>query len=101
MMKYANKLDHPHYHILSEGLESNGSDLKICNYNKHQEVCSKPGALYKTNFESLFISYSGGFDMNTGKYRNMRHAHENHYQMQINENRSSKNESFDLPSRRK
>ena len=29
MVKYANKLDHPQYHILSEGSAPNGLDLKI------------------------------------------------------------------------
>ena len=86
MVKYANKLDHPQYHIRSEGSAPNGLDLKIRIYNKQQEVCSRPGALYKTNFESLFISYSGGFDMNTGKSSNIRHDDRNYYQMQINEN---------------
>ena len=86
MVKYANKLDHPQCHILSEGSAPNGLDLKIRIYNKQQEVCSRPGALYKTNFESLFISYSGGFDMNTGKSSNIRHDDRNYYQMQINEN---------------
>ena len=84
MVKYANKLDHPQYHILSE--PPNGLDLKIHIYNKQQEVCSRPGAVYKTNFESLFISYSGVFDMNTGKSTNIRHDDRNYYQMQINEN---------------
>ena len=86
MVKYANELDNPQHHILSEGSAPNGLDLKIRIYNKQQEVCSRPGALYKTNFESLFISYSGGFDMNTGKSSNIRHDDRNYYQMQINEN---------------
>ena len=72
MVKYANKLDHPQYHILSEGSELNGLDLKIRNYSKQQEVCSRAGALYKTNVGSLFISFSGGFDINTGKSRKIR-----------------------------
>ena len=73
MVKYVNKLDHPQYHILSEGSAPNGLDLKIRIYKKQQEVCSRPGALYKTNFESSFISYPGCFDMNTGKSSNRRH----------------------------
>ena len=60
--------------------------LRPQNSHLQQEVCSRPGALYKTNFESLFISYSGGFDMNTGKSSNIRHDDRNYCQMQINEN---------------
>ena len=77
MVKYANKLDHPQYHILSEGSATKGLGLKIRNYNKQQEFCSRPGALYKTNFESLFISYQGGFGRNTGKFSNIRHDNRN------------------------
>ena len=87
MVKYAYKMDHPQNHILSEDLEPNILDLKkIRIFNKQQELCCGPGALYQTNFESLFISYSGGFDMNTGKYRNIRHDDTNYYRMPINEN---------------
>ena len=38
-----------------QGSDPNGLDLKIRIYKKQQEFCSRPGALYKTNFESWFI----------------------------------------------
>ena len=62
MVKCANKLNHPQYHILSGGTAPNDLDLKIRIYNMQQEICSSPGALNKKNFESLFISYSGGLN---------------------------------------
>ena len=31
------------------------------------ELCRKPESLYKTNFQSLFVSYAGGFEMPGGE----------------------------------
>ena len=45
MVKYANKLKHPQYHILSEASEPYGLEnpMAFRIYNKQQEVCSRPG----------------------------------------------------------
>ena len=59
--------------------------MKFRIYDNKQELCGKKGALYRTNFDSLFISYSGGFDMSTGK-PNVIHQGKNNYKMTVDSN---------------
>ena len=46
-----------------------GMNLKIKVFSQSQELFKKPGKLYKTNFESLFVNYQGGFAIPNAKLR--------------------------------
>ena len=74
MVKYLFDPRPAHYYIVSER-NSEQTERKNCMvvmktdiHENKQELSGKKGALYPTNFDFfLFISYSGGFDMSTGK----------------------------------
>ena len=42
-------------------------DIKLRINNETNYICGKPTPLFITNFDDLFVSFTGGFDMNTGK----------------------------------
>ena len=42
-------------------------DIKLRINNERNCICGKPNPLFITNFDDLFVSFIGGFDMNTGK----------------------------------
>ena len=42
-------------------------DIKLRINNAENYNCGKPSPLLITNFDDLFVSFTGGFDMNTGK----------------------------------
>ena len=50
-------------------------------------MCGKPENLYRTNFESLFIAYENGFDMNTGSSRNRDFSY-NVYQFSVDDSKN-------------
>ena len=60
------------YFLISDSTEKNDSnnpikfDLRIRLFNDKHKICGKPEFLYRSNFENLFIKYTGGFDMNSG-----------------------------------
>ena len=41
-------------------------DIKITRIDENKKVCGKPWFLYKTNLDSLYVSYTGGNNMKTG-----------------------------------
>ena len=42
-------------------------DIKLRINNERNYTCGKPNSLFITNFDDLFVSFTGGFDKNTGK----------------------------------
>ena len=42
-------------------------DIKLRIYNERKYICGKPNPLFITYFDDLFLSFTGGFDMSTGK----------------------------------
>ena len=42
-------------------------DIKIRVIDEKEKVCGKPEFIYRTNLDSLYVSYKGGFNMKTGK----------------------------------
>ena len=46
-----------------------GMKIKLKVFPESFEQCGKPERLYKTNFESLFVNYQGGFAMPAGELR--------------------------------
>ena len=46
-----------------------GKNIKQKVFLESYELCGKPERLYKTNFESLFVNYQGGFAMPGGELR--------------------------------
>ena len=63
------KLDERYYIIANNSAMGNTLDFKIEVMNEKQHLCKRPNPVYKTNFETLFIEFDGGFDMNTGRKR--------------------------------
>ena len=53
-------------------------DTKLRDLDQSETLCGKPEPLYKTNLESLFVSYSGGFNMKTGKPNDLKSEHSYH-----------------------
>ena len=53
-------------------------DIKLRVLDQSETLCGKPEPLYKTNLESLFVSYSGGFNMRTGKPNDLKSEHSYH-----------------------
>ena len=94
MIKFTNEPDPPQ-HIISMhdmqndiyGLQNNMKkdhtrDIKLRINNERNCICEKPSPLFITNFDDLFVSLIGGFDMNTGKtviFKN----NVNYYKMQV------------------
>lgn len=79
MIKNTNDPDPAQYFIVSEqnlspeyphGTDHHSyreMDIKIRVLNEKVQICGKEDMLYKTNFESLFVTYVNGFNMDTGK----------------------------------
>ena len=80
MIKFTNEPDPPQYYIISTHdmqndvyrLQNNMKightrDIKLRINNERNYICGKPTTLFITNFDDLFVSFTGGFDMNTGK----------------------------------
>ena len=42
-------------------------DIKVRVVDEKEKVCGKPEFIYRTNLDSLYVSYTGGFNMKTGK----------------------------------
>ena len=42
-------------------------DIKLRINNERNYICGKPNPLFITNFDDLFVSCTGGFDINSGK----------------------------------
>ena len=58
------------FFFLSEFNDSGkGMNIKLKVFPESYELCGKPERLYKTNFESLFVNYQGGFAMPGGELR--------------------------------
>ena len=71
------------FFLISESNETGkGMNLKIKVFPESYELCGKPERLFKTNFESLFVTYQGGFAMPGGELRTKEHAF-NAYQFSI------------------
>ena len=79
-IKFTNEPDPPQYYIISTHdmqndvyrLQNNMKidqtrDIKLRINNERNYICGKPNLLFITNFDDLFVSFTGGFDMNTGK----------------------------------
>ena len=47
-------------------------DIKLRINNERNYICGKPNPFLITNFDDLFVSFIGGFDMNTGKTVNLK-----------------------------
>ena len=80
MIKLTNEPDPPQYYIISTHdmqndvyrLQNNMKiehtrDIKLRINNERNHFCEKPNPLFITNFDDLFVSFTGGLDMNTGK----------------------------------
>ncbi len=69
MIQYDDK-----YFIIAENNTDpdNSLDFKIQINKDAQQVCGKKEKLHTTNFDSLFVTYDGGFDMKTGTARNLK-----------------------------
>ena len=59
-----------------------GMNIKLKVFPESYELCGKLERLYKTNFESLFVNYQGGFAMPGGELRTKEHS-SNAYQFSI------------------
>ena len=42
-------------------------DRKVRVLDEKEKLCGKPDFIYRTNLDPLYVSYTGGFIMNTGK----------------------------------
>ena len=78
MLKHENELGNVQYFIVSDEksetpYEGPGTyspaemDIKIRVIDEKEKVCGKPEFIYRTNLDSLYVSYKGGFNMKTGK----------------------------------
>ena len=61
-----------HYIVKDPKLSSAQSDFDLQSfmvqiYNKPQSLCSHPQIVYPTPYDSLYVSFRDGFDMNTGE----------------------------------
>ena len=59
-----------------------GMNIKLKVFPENYELCGKTERLYKTNFESLFVNYQGGFAMPGGELRTKEYS-SNAYQFSI------------------
>ena len=59
-----------------------GMIIKLEDFPESFELCGKPEKLYKTNFDSLFVNYQGGFAMAGGELRTKEYS-PNAYQSSI------------------
>ena len=95
MIKFTNEPDPPQYYIISTHdmqndvyrLQNNMKidhtrDIKLRINNERTYICGKPTPLFITNFDDLFVSFTGGFDMNTGKTVISKNS-VNYYKMQV------------------
>ena len=85
MLKYplSTNRNENQFFLISEYNETGkGMNLKIKVFPESYELCGKPERLFKTNFESLFVTYQGGFAMPGGELRTKEHAF-NAYQFSI------------------
>ena len=57
-------------------------DIKLRIHNERNYICGKPNPLFITKFDDLFDSFTGGFDMNTGKTVISKN-NANYYKMQV------------------
>ena len=89
MIKYDIEAGNPKYFIVSDeksevpytgpGTHKPAQmDIKLRVLDQSETLCGKPEPLYKTNLESLFVSYSGGFSMRTGKPNDLKSEHSYH-----------------------
>ena len=62
---------------------SKGMNLKIKVFPESYELSGKPERLFRTNFESLFVTYQGGFAMHGGELRTKEEHLFNAYQFPI------------------
>ena len=60
-------------------------NIKLKVFPESYELCGKPERLYKTNFESLFVNYQGGFAMPGGELRTKEYS-SNAHQFSIDNN---------------
>ena len=78
MLKHENELGNVQYFILSDekpetpydGLGTYSPaemDIKIRVVDQKERVCGKPAFTYRTNSDSFYVSYKGGFNMKTVK----------------------------------
>ena len=79
----------PIFQIIERDKDDDTTYFKIRFYNEPQQVCGKPGNLYRTNFESLFK----GFEMNTGSSRN-RDISFNVYPFSVDDSKNIENASL-------
>ena len=78
MLKHENELGNVQYFIVSDEkpetpYEGPGTyslaemDIKIRVVGEKEKVCGKPEFICRTNLDSLYVSYTGEFNMKTGK----------------------------------
>ena len=78
MLKHENELGNVQYFIVSDEkpetpYEGPGTyspaemDIKVRVVDEKEKVCGKLELIYRTNLDSLYVSYTGGFNMKTGK----------------------------------
>ena len=66
-------------------------DIKLRINNERNYFCGKPNPLFIRNFDDLFVSFTGAFDMNTGKtVKN----NVNYYKMQVGAGNKNKGKRF-------
>ena len=78
MLKHENELGNVQYFIVSDEkpetpYEGPGTysptemGINVRLVDEKEKVCGKPEFIYRTNLDSLYVSYTGGFNMKTGK----------------------------------
>ncbi len=60
---------HTDYYMISNSTSEDAKHYMLQVYNDPKTVCGKPQIVYPTNYESLFVSYQQGFDMDNGQKR--------------------------------
>ena len=74
------------FFLISENIEtSKGMNPKTKVFSESYKLCGKPEKVFETNFESLFVTYQGGFAMPGGELRTKEHAF-TAYQFSIDNN---------------
>ena len=68
-------------------------DTKLRISNERNYICGKPIPLFITNFDDLFVSFTGGFDMNSGKTVISKN-NINYYKMQVGTDNKIRVKSF-------
>ena len=109
MIKFTNEPDPPQYYIIStHDMQSdvyrlqnnlkidNTRDIKLRIKNERNFICGKPTPLFITNFDDLFVSFTGGFDMNTGKTVISNNS-VNYYKMQVGTDKIRVNGFYETP----